>query len=371
MRDRLYRKRAFRFITARLALCCFLGLAALLVGACSDGGQGDNTATPTPAVARVNGFGTAANHPHALLAFPNNVLVLATHYGTFWSGDAGANWKEVAGGPGQLMEGLMAYSLTSSSLNPQRVYELTQPAVNPHKGTLGLYASSDQGHSWQLASQADSLAPDKNIYLAAAGNNSADEVYVYIPALGATGLKVSRDAGQHFSATGTLPFGNLTSLLAIPGAKGQLLAGSSDGMARSSDSGQHWQVIKGISGGIFGGIVTAGPGKPIYTSGDEGVYASTDGGQSFTLANAGVAYGSLTVAPTEPQILYGRTGTGVYRSIDEGKNWKMLPHVAGNLFGLAADPNDAQQVYLSLSYPTEVYRFNQAGQQWQSLTPKP
>ncbi len=162
----------------------------------------------------------------------------------------------------------------------------------------------------------------------------------------------------------------MTSLLALPGAPGQLLAGSSDGMARSSDGGIHWETIKSVSGGIFGGIVSAGPGKPIYASGDSGVYASADTGKTFTLVNAGVAYGSLAVSTTQPQVLYGRTGTAVYRSTNGGKSWQALPHIAGNLFGLAADPKNASQVYLSMSYPTEVYHFDQASQQWTSLTPK-
>jgi hypothetical protein len=70
-------------------------------------------------------------------------------------------------------------------------------------------------------------------------------------------------------------------------------------------------------------------------------------------------------------MLYGRTGTGVYNSTDGGKSWQSLPHVAGNLFGLVADPNNASQVYLSMSYPTEVYHYDQTSQKWISLTPKP
>jgi hypothetical protein len=138
-------------------------------------------------------------------------------------------------------------------------------------------------------------------------------------------------------------------------------------MARSTDSGMHWKVIQSISGGI----VSAGPGKPIYASGDAGVYASSDGGKTFKLVNEGVTYGSLTVSTTNPQMLYGRTGTGVYRSTDGGTSWQVLPYVAGNLFGLAADPHQASQIYLTLSYPTEVYHFDQASQKWTSLTPKP
>jgi photosystem II stability/assembly factor-like uncharacterized protein len=140
-------------------------------------------------------------------------------------------------------------------------------------------------------------------------------------------------------------------------------------MARSSDGGLHWEKIEGVSGGIYS-IVTSGPNKPIYAAGDSGVYTSNDGGKSFKLVYTGASYTSFSVSPTQPQVLYGLTGTGVYHSTDGGHTWSALPHLKGNLYGLTADPNNPLQVYLSISYPTELYRFNQTDNAWASLTPK-
>lgn len=355
------------FLIARQSRFVMLTLLVLLFTACS-GLNTDNTTTVTPTPARVNGFGTAANHVHSLLAFPNNVLVLATHYGLFRSADNGATWTLVAAGPNQLMDGLMTYSLVSSPLNEQRLYVLTQAVTNSHRGTIGLYTSADQGRTWQMSITASSLTPSANIYLAAAGNDTPDEVYIYLPDLGALGLKVSMDAGQHFSSAGTLPFGILTGLLPLPNAPGQILASSSDGLARSTDGGAHWEMIKGITGGIFG-LVTAGPKQPIYASGDAGIYSSADGGKTFTLVSAQAAYNSLTVSPTQPSTIYGKTASRVYRSTDGGRTWSTLPSIQGTLGNLAVDPTNPAQVYLSLSYPTAVYRFNQDSAKWSSLTP--
>jgi hypothetical protein len=70
-----------------------LALVLLLVSAC--GPNNTNTQpTATSTQVPVNGFGSAANHVHSLLAFPKHVLVLATHYGIFRSEDSGATWKE-------------------------------------------------------------------------------------------------------------------------------------------------------------------------------------------------------------------------------------------------------------------------------------
>src|SRR5579884_807338 len=64
----------------------------LLLAACGGAVSNNTVASAISAPIRVNGFGTAANHPHAFLVFPNHVLVMATHYGTFWSGNDGASW---------------------------------------------------------------------------------------------------------------------------------------------------------------------------------------------------------------------------------------------------------------------------------------
>jgi photosystem II stability/assembly factor-like uncharacterized protein len=349
-----------------LGLICMMGLFS----ACSTGSSAPATQqTPASIAVNVNGFGTAANHVHSLLALPNHVLVLATHYGLFRSEDDGATWIKVAAGNNQLMQGLMTYSLGYSPVNPQRMYVLTQVAVNPHTGTLGLYTSADQGKTWKLAIATANITPGA-IYLEEPGNDTPDEVYIYLPDLGALGLKVSLDAGQHFSNTGTLPFGNILGLLAVPGAPGQLLAYSGDGLARSSDGGAHWQVVKGINGGIED-MATAGPHSPIYASGDEGIFSSLDGGKSFKLVAPQINYASLTVSPLESRYVYGKTGLAVYQSSNGGRTWSALPHISGNLAVLAADPSNVSMVYLSLSYPTAIYQLQQNHAGWHSLTPQP
>jgi photosystem II stability/assembly factor-like uncharacterized protein len=323
---------------------------------------------------RVNGFGSAANHVHSLLALPNNVLVLATHYGLFRSGDAGKTWSTVAAGSNQPMDGLMTASLTVSPFNPQRLYVLTQPALTDHKGTLGIYTSADQGRTWQLGASSDDLRG--LAYTVQAGNTSADEVYTYVPTKTDQGLMVSDDDGKHFTSTGTLPFGRILGMLVVPGAPGHLLVFSNDGVARSEDRGAHWQVIPipGNSKSIYY-MATGGPNMPIYASGDGGVYVSTDEGKTFTFVNP-VSYSFLIASPVAPQTLYGRTGVSVNQSSDGGQTWKALPKLPeaqsatnGRLESFTPDPTNASVLYLLLSYPCGVLRYDESSGQWTSLTP--
>ncbi|HLX39587.1 MAG TPA: hypothetical protein VKR42_03605, partial [Ktedonobacteraceae bacterium] len=260
-----------------------LTLLMLFVAACGGGNSSTGQATAVPTQVPVNGFGSAANHTHAMLALPGNVLVLATHYGLFRSADGGTTWKLVAAGPNQLMYGSMTYSLGVSPFNVQRLYVLTQIALTTH-ATLGLYTSDDQGQTWKLVSAAPP-GFSSSIFLETPGNDTQDEVYIYRSDLGNLGLQVSMDDGRHFSSAGTLPFGNILGLLAIPNAPGHLLAYGDEGIARSTDGGVHWQVLKGISGAVSD-MAMSGPNSPIYASGDAGVMVSLDGGAAFQLVNS-------------------------------------------------------------------------------------
>jgi len=334
-------------------------------------GCGGSQAASSFTSAQVNGFGTAANHVHSLVILPDasQTLVLATHYGIFRSQDHGTTWQETAGGPGQLMQGVMTYNLSYNPLNPQRLYVLTyyQTGASGH-GALGLYTSSDSGKTWQLALK-DSAITSSTIFFAQAGNQQASEVYIYLRERAAHGLLVSNDNGQHFSQAGSpLPFASLLGLLAVPGQPGHLFAYGDEGIASTGDGGIHWQVSPAIEGSIFEMTTPVSDG-PIYAEGDAGVYASFDSGQHFTLVYTRHSYTSLSASPQHPDTLYGKLGLGVYRSTDGGKTWNPLPAIAGNLQVLAADPGNAGQVYLALSYPTGVYYFQATHKAWQSLTP--
>src|SRR5260370_26823828 len=131
---------------SRWLICLILISITCFFTACGVGSTAvpSSQATPAPSVVRVNGFGTAANHVHSLLALPNHVLLLATHYGLFRSADSGTSWQQVTGGSNQVMQGLMDYSLIISPLNQQHLFLLTQSSINPHKGIVGLYTSADQ-----------------------------------------------------------------------------------------------------------------------------------------------------------------------------------------------------------------------------------
>ncbi|MGH2496020.1 MAG: hypothetical protein ACRDIV_15105, partial [Ktedonobacteraceae bacterium] len=267
-----------KYIRSALILAA---IALLLAGCNGDNGSGNGQSTPGTAQVPVNGFGVSSNHVHSLLVLSSHVLLMATHYGIYRSQDNGATWQLVAGGSNQLMADLMEYGMTASPLNPQRLFVLARPSAVPTKGTPGVYTSADGGLTWKL-SIADSTISSTYPYIATAGNDTADEVYIYQSELGNLGLKRSLDDGQHFSTAGTLPFDSIFGILALPNEPGHLIVYGSQGIARTTDGGIHWQVITGITGGVQD-MTIAAPHQPIYAAGDAGIYTSTDDGKTFNL----------------------------------------------------------------------------------------
>ena len=97
----------------RLAVLTLVLAAAALLSAC--GGIGGSSLPPLT---------STENHLHDVLALrgePGAVLI-ATHFGLYRSSDRGHVWAQVAGGPGQQMDGLMTYKLAQSPVDTKRVY---------------------------------------------------------------------------------------------------------------------------------------------------------------------------------------------------------------------------------------------------------
>ena len=329
------------------------------LSACADTGAATTTNVQPLAV---NGFGTASNHGHALLAMPDSSLLLATHFGLYRSTNNGRSWS----GPDKTLGTMMASSLSSSPLNGHRIYVLAETTTSDQQGTVGLYVSNDEGESWQPGISATKTGG--KMYTVVAGNRSIDEAYAYVPTKGAQGLLVSEDGGKHFTSPGPIPFGRINGIQPIPDAPGQVLIYSSDGAARSIDGGKHWTIIKSFTSSVYS-IVTGGPKSPIYASSDVGIYASHDDGITFKQVY-GQSRSALTAVPDEPLWLYGKTGRLVYKSEDGGHSWQALPAIQGNLENLAPDPHNVANLYLSLSYPMEIYHYDENSASWTSLTPK-
>lgn len=131
--------------------------------------------------------------------------------------------------------------------------------------------------------------------------------------------------------------------------------------------------------GPDGGFVTAlavdpaDPGIVYAGTRGSGVFKSTDGGESWTLAGRGLGtpiVAAVAVDPARHQIVYAATlDDGVFKSIDGGALWARIwagvapaPGTFGSTYALAVDPRRPDTVYAGTL--TGVYRSTDGGATW-------
>jgi len=183
------------------------------------------------------------------------------------------------------------------------------------------------------------------------------------------------------------------------------------GVWKTTDGGTYWE---NISDGYFksatvgaltvaqsdSNVIYAGMGETtirIDVSYGDGVYKSTDGGNSWT--HMGLEdtrhIAEIRVHPQNPNIVYvaafghafGKNAErGVYRSIDGGENWELILHEndAAGAIDLAMDPNNPRHLIattweahrhfwtLSSGGPgSKIYRSKDGGDTWEDITNRP
>jgi photosystem II stability/assembly factor-like uncharacterized protein len=134
--------------------------------------------------------------------------------------------------------------------------------------------------------------------------------------------------------------------------------GPGSGLYRSADGGVTWKQLSGngLAGGILGRIKVAVSGADanrIYAmieAKDGGLYRSDDGGSHWRLMNndgrlkqRAWYFSQIYADPKHADTLYA-LNTGLFRSTDGGKTFKLLPARHGDHHGLWIDPTDPDRL---------------------------
>jgi photosystem II stability/assembly factor-like uncharacterized protein len=156
-------------------------------------------------------------------------------------------------------------------------------------------------------------------------------------------------------------------------------------------AGLHWRMIGPFRGGRVNGV-TGVPGQPTtfyFGSVGGGVWKSTNTGRTWTPVfdkQPIASIGAITVAPTNPNIIYVGTGeadmrsqisygNGVYKSTDAGQTWTHLGLELTRQIGrVLVDPKNADIVFVAAlghvygANPDRgVYRSRDGGITWQKV----
>lgn len=341
---------------------CFQGGIAVS----TDGAQTWTTAAGPIATANVVSL---ARDPST----PNTLYAGASHNGgVFKSSDGGTTWAPL---PGALTNPNV-FALTVVSGQGRTLLAGTGPyddslSVGGVIGGAGVFASQDDGASWQPAN-AGLIATS----LSGVAVNPSRPSELYAATLGG-GLFKSEDGGTSWSAEGAGKFNyNVTSVLLDPSNPNQLFAAtapnaffdsiSPGGIYGSPDGGSTWQTIDAWTPAPDVLSLAAAPTQPTtlyagqYWTG--GLYRSTDGGQTWAqtaLDTLGVE--RVVTVPTASGSVYVISGGNLFDSTDAGATWNEIYRNAVTTVAVA--PSNPQRLYVGGFYQG-IAISSDGGQSW-------
>jgi photosystem II stability/assembly factor-like uncharacterized protein len=301
----------------------------------------------------------------------HNHLVFTTNGGgLLLTEDGGRSWSD--GGT----EGLTSNGPRSVAFDPQESRRM-------YAGSIwggGLFKSEDHGKHWQRRKFGP---PD--VFVSGVSVDPVDHS-VYAVETSGNGLWKSTDYGETFSRIDRAPGAPAGVYLGLSGRTVTIDPtnhttvyfpddGAVMGIWRSHDAGRSWEEVDASDNFVS---VTVDPTNSniVYASsenysGGPAVLKSIDGGHSFSPKGTGlpsgfesVNTGFLLVNPKDPRVLYtGFEYVGVFKSTDAGESWFPINLGLGDLTitGLAMDPESPDTVYAATWYRS-VYKTVTGGQ---------
>ncbi len=236
------------------------------------------------------------------------------------------------------------------------VVDPTNPSVLYVPSDQGVYKSIDQGATWNKASEGLTDPLVRSVLVDPA---SPTTIYVTTSA----SMIKSTDGGASWSTILECSLGEVGRYVALaPSSPSRLYARTSYDFFRSDDGGATWTLL-GIPPGELRLVASDRP-DTIFAHGEyfnppgNSLYLSTDAGAEWNLV-AGLPAFPVRVmaeAPDDPSTLYagvlnpsgeGSTSNGVFKSTDGGETWAPAGERSwgGGVSALAIDPQNPLTIY--------------------------
>lgn len=307
----------------------------------------------------------------ALVAHPTNGQILyagSAAGGVFTTTNAGAWWSPLWHGQLSLAIGGLAIAPSATNVLYAATGEWVGSGftINNHFKGVGVYRSNDGGSDWDLVSP----VPSDEASAVAVDPTDPDRLYV----AGNTGLHRSLNGGRTWDIapgkTKGVFDGVVTDVVVDPADPLRLYIGVHlDGVYRSTDGGNTWTRLQNV---IFTGAAAISPKIALGRAGTHGtkfvavlmarkVFTSTDGGNTFTQrtdvdpvpwAVFQAPWDSVVaVDPTDEAVLLAGH-VALERSIDGGVTWTTVGGFTGSNVhvdqqALAFDPTNHDRVFVA------------------------
>ena len=293
----------------------------------------------------------------------SEVLFMATMTGVFKSRDGGVTWESRSeglsgahvisividpGSPSTILAGTFGDAIYKTMdggqhWNPSNIglkghvsvvnafaFYKKEPNVIFAGTTIGPYKSVDGGKEWE-----ERVSGMESVYVVSMVFDPFQEKVLFAGTSG--GVYRSDDLGEHwvFKHDGMIKVQKESAMsigvngfLVDPVRVGILYAGTSRGLFKSVNGGNHWTEEGKEIGAQF--IIALGMESAtgvIYAGTNSGVFKSTDGGKTWVLKNQGLkstVIRSIAVDRNHPGVVYVGTQKGLYKTTTGGEQWNLL-----------------------------------------------
>ena len=287
------------------------------------------------------------------------LLALRTH-----SIGAQSLWRTV--GP----DGGDARSLASVPGHPEHLYLGTALST--------LYESVNGGTSWKRLSRLD---PADDLVIAHIVIDRADSSRILVAGWRFDkpegGLYISHVAGRTWSETPALKNQSVFALVQAPSDPKIFIAGTLEGVFRSSDAGATWTLISPPGNKEIHEVesLAVHPLNPdiIYAGTWHLPWKTSDGGKTWENIKQGVIDDSdvfsIIIDPTSPSVVYASACSGIYKSETAGSLFHKIqgiPATARRTRKLKQDPAHRDTVYAGTT--EGLYKTTDGGKTFQRMT---
>ena len=242
----------------------------------------------------------------------------------------------------------------------------------------GIYVSRDNGVSWSRFArlgEGDSYVVDHIVF----DPTTAGVLYVAVWSVEEEDGEVfrSRDGGKSWKRLKGMKGKSIRALALAASDPKVLVAGALDGVYRTRDAGDTWQLISPPNHAEIRNIesVAIDPANPevLYAGTWHLPWKTSNGGLSWASIKKGLIDDSdifsIIVDPKNPSLVYASACSGIYKSENAGELFRKvqgIPFSARRTRVLKQDPTESAVVYAGTT--EGLWKTSDAGKSWKRMT---
>ena len=140
---------------------------------------------------------------------------------------------------------------------------------------------------------------------------------------------------------------------------------------KSINEGLNWTLVspnENFGSGVTAIEVHTSNPNIVFAGGNDGLFRSTDGGQTWTnvLPNTNFGVNEILIHPSNDQFVFACTDKGLYHSLDGGSTWNLL--FSNKTYDIKTNTGDASIIYIVRNNPTanicEFLKSTDSGATW-------